>query len=42
MIYDDANDVDYDVLIHVSNDHGYDGDDIIVNDNYSCDSTSSS
>ena len=37
MIYDDANDVDVDVLMHVSNDHNYDGDDIIVNDNDSCD-----
>ena len=40
MIYDDANDVDVDVLMHVSNDNGYDGNDIIVNDNDSCDSTS--
>ena len=38
MIYDDANDVD--VLMHVANDHGYDGNDIIVNDKDTCDSTS--
>ena len=31
MIYDDANDVDVDVLMYVSNDHDYDGDDINVN-----------
>ena len=34
MIYDDANDVDFDVdvLVYVANDHGYDGNDINVND----------
>ena len=39
MIYANANDVDVDVLMHVANDHGYDGNDIIVNDNDSCDIT---
>ena len=35
MIYGDSNDVD--VLMCVSNDHGYAGDN--VNDHYSCDNT---
>ena len=39
MIYGDADDVHVDVLMHVSNDHDYDGNDINVNDNDSCDST---
>ena len=39
MIYDNANDVDVDVLMYVANDHGYDGDDIDVNDHDSCDNT---
>ena len=39
MIYVDANDVYVDVLMYVANDHGYDGNDIIFNDNDSCDST---
>ena len=42
MIYGGANDVDVDVLMHVGNDHGYDGGDINVNDHDSCDSTSGS
>ena len=42
MIYGDANDVDVDVLMHAADDYGYDGNDIIVNDNDSCDSTSRS
>ena len=41
MIYDDANDDDYDivVLMYVVDDYGYDGNDINVNDHDSCDST---
>ena len=42
LVYDNANDVDVDVLMQVVVDHGYDGNDIIVNDNDSCDSTSRS
>ena len=39
MIYDNDNDVDVDVLMQVVVDHGYDGNDINVNDHDSCDST---
>ena len=41
IIYDDASDDDddVDVLMYVDNDHGYDGNDINVNDQDSCDST---
>ena len=37
IIYDDANDVD--VVIYFANDHGYDGNNINVNDHDPCDST---
>ena len=39
MIHDDANDFDVDILMYVAYDHGYDGDNINVNDHDSCDST---
>ena len=40
-IYDNANDDEDDVqvLMYVYNDHGYDGNDINVNNHDSCDST---
>ena len=41
MIYDDANDDDddIDVTMYAASDHGYDVNDINVNDHDSCDST---
>ena len=42
MIYDNANDVDVDLLVYVVNDHGYYGSNINVNYHDSCDNTSGS
>ena len=42
IIYDDFNDAHdgFDVLMYVGDDHGYDGDDININYNDSCNNSS--
>ena len=42
MIYDDSNDAHdgVDLLMYVADDHGYDGDDININYNDSCNNSS--